>query len=124
MITCEECKGFCCTHLAVPIDKPVNLEDYKNIYWYLYHDKCSVYVDLEGIWYLQVEVPCVQLDKDGKCKIYQKRPPLCKDYGPHDCEVNEEEMLIHFKTVEDYDTYFNALVSKKRTKKQKKQRRN
>lgn len=112
MKSCEECKGYCCKHLAVPIDEPETLEDYKNIYWYLYHDDCSVYIGTEGIWYLQVEVKCKHLDKDGKCKIYAHRPPLCKDYGPEDCEVNEEDALVHFWTVEDYDAYYEQIKKK------------
>jgi len=112
MITCEECKGLCCTHMAVPIDTPETFEDYKNIYWYLYHERCSVYVGLDGIWYLQMELRCKKLDKDRMCTIYNKRPPLCRDYGPYDCEVNEEEMLVHFKTIEDYDKFFKEIKTK------------
>jgi len=99
--------------MAVPIEIPQDLEDYKNIYWYLYHKLCSVYIDLEGFWYLQIEVACKHRGKDGRCRIYKKRPPLCREYGPHDCEVNDEEMLIHFKTAEDYDKYYKSVVKKK-----------
>ena len=113
MITCEECKGFCCKHMAVPIDTPETKEDFKNIYWYLYHKKCSVYIGLDGLWYLQIEVACRQRDKEGRCKIYRKRPPLCHDYSVEDCEHNEEEMLIHFKTVEEYDKYFKSMFKTK-----------
>lgn len=105
MITCDECNGECCKMIAIDIDTPKTREDFENIRWYLYHKGLSVYIDNEGTWLVQIPFPCMHRKKDGKCAIYDRRPPICRTYSPKTCERNIEEVKVMFRTVEDYDRW-------------------
>ena len=104
-ITCEKCKGECCKKLAFHIETPLNIIDYQDIKWYLYHEKTIVYIDNEGDWMVQIPVKCTKLGKDNKCKIYDKRPPICRLSKVEECEKNINEMAVVFNTVKDLEKY-------------------
>jgi Fe-S-cluster containining protein len=105
MITCDECDGECCKTIAIDIETPRLKEDFENIRWYLYHKGLSVYVDNQDTWLVLIPFPCEHRQKDGKCAIYDKRPPICQVYSPEDCEKNVKEVKFMFSTVEDYDNW-------------------
>jgi len=48
---------------------------------------------------------CKYLDKKGKCKIYNKRPHVCKISKVSECERNIEETKVLFKTPKDLEKY-------------------
>jgi len=46
---CLEC-GHCCTYVAVGINAPTRLRYATDLLWYLYHERVSVHLDLDGEW--------------------------------------------------------------------------
>ncbi|MFH1440269.1 MAG: YkgJ family cysteine cluster protein [Candidatus Woesearchaeota archaeon] len=109
MITCDRCKGQCCRTLAVQLDTPDSLEDYEDMFWYLYHQPCVVYIDMNDRWWIQLPTKCIKLDEKGRCTIYEKRPPVCRTSKVENCEMNEEEVKIMFKDVNDFQAYFDEV---------------
>ena len=105
MITCEECGGECCKKFAVQIEAPKSMVDYHDIKWYLYHTGVIVYIDNEGDWLVQIPIKCEKLDKNGRCTIYDKRPPICRTAKLEECEKNTNEMAVVFKDVEALEKY-------------------
>lgn len=103
---CEECTGLCCRYMALPIETPDDREDYDDIRWYLCHKNIAVFVE-DGDWYINIKNVCKHLDpKTHKCRIYDKRPKICRNYSK-DCEFTGEEYdyELHFtndKQMEEY----------------------
>ncbi len=104
MITCNECKGDCCRRIAVYIPKPRSKADFEDIKWYLYHEGISVYIDNEDEWLVVYPAKCMNL-KQGKCMIYDHRPPVCRDAKVSECERNIKEVKVLFENVEDLERY-------------------
>jgi len=97
-ILCDKCTGLCCRYFALPIETPQDRQDYDDIRWYLCHEGITVFVE-DGDWYINVENKCKHLsEKDYKCKIYDKRPNICRKYSHKDCDFIEGEY--------DYELYF------------------
>ncbi|MBN1788125.1 MAG: YkgJ family cysteine cluster protein [Sedimentisphaerales bacterium] len=96
-VSCSQCTGLCCRYMALPIETPEDREDFDDIRWYLVHRGVSVFVE-DGDWYLNIENRCKYLSKDHRCKIYDKRPQICRDHKIKDCELTHDEF--------DYEMYF------------------
>jgi uncharacterized protein len=109
MITCDKCNGLCCRRIAIRIEPPTSKSDFEDVKWYLYHENLSVYIDNEDDWLVLVPNKCKHLDSKGMCKIYDKRPPVCRNSKVSDCEKNIEETKIMFKTPEDLEKYRKSL---------------
>ena len=109
MITCDKCKGQCCKTLAVQLETPKTLDDYEDIFWYLYHEGAWVYIDMDDEWWIQFPSKCSKLDKNGRCTDYENRPPVCRKAKLENCEVNKDEIKILFKNEEDYKDYFEQI---------------
>ncbi len=96
---CGKCVGLCCRYFALPIDTPETKSDYEDIRWYLTHKNVAVFVE-EGDWYLNINSKCRHLsEKDHSCKIYAKRPKICKKYKIADCDLSGSEY--------DYESAFH-----------------
>jgi len=108
MKTCEECDGKCCKYISVEIDPPKEKIDFEELKWYLCHEKVLVYIDEEGDWIVEFQTPCKFQDENGRCKIYENRTQICRDYGLEECDENGEGEAEHikFKTPEDIDAYY------------------
>ena len=105
MVTCDECGGECCKKLAFHVEAPATRNDFEDMKWYLYHEGAIVYIDNEGDWMVQVQIRCSKLDKNGRCTIYEKRPPICRDSKVEECEKNANEMSIVFRNVKELEEY-------------------
>lgn len=105
IVTCDKCRGECCRKIAFHIGPVYTKEDYEDMKWYLYHEGVIVYIDNEGDWLAQVPVKCSKLDEKGRCTIYDKRPPICRQSKVEECEMNSDEMSVIFNTVEDLEKY-------------------
>jgi Fe-S-cluster containining protein len=105
---CYGCASECCQYFAVYIDEPTDLEEYDAVKWYLYHRKTSVYIDKEEDWYVHIEVPCRELDKQGKCRSYEGRPMVCRNYEPTACERADIDVknIAEFDSVQELDDFF------------------
>ena len=110
-MNCDKCDGECCKNIAIQIENPETKEDFEDLKWYLYHEGLIVYIDNEDDWLVQIPIKCKFLEK-GKCMIYDKRPPICKNSEVSNCEKNIKEAKIIFKNDEDVENYIKSLKSK------------
>ena len=127
---CDKCIGLCCRYFALPIETPEDKEDYDDIRWYLCHKDISVFVE-EGDWYININNKCRNLSvKDNSCRIYSKRPRICRGYRHSDCDYVEGEYdyELHFTSARQMEEYIkikfdNNVTEKQKTKKKKKKRK-
>ena len=126
---CEKCTGLCCRYFALPIETPEDRDDYDDIRWYLCHKDVTVFVE-NGEWYLNVKNKCRNLTKDNRCKIYNKRPRICRGYRHSDCDFVEGEYdyELHFTSDKDMEDYFkikfnNNVTEKKDPRRKRKAKR-
>jgi Fe-S-cluster containining protein len=61
--------------------------DYDNLLWQMYHHDVQVFCDRDG-WHLHICNKCINLQPDGKCGIYEKRPFACRDHSAEACEFD------------------------------------
>ena len=112
-VLCDHCTARCCHYFALPIDTPVDRNDYDNIRWYLLHGTVSVFVD-DGSWYLLIHNTCDQLDDAGRCGIYQTRPKICRDYSTDNCEYDNDACYERlFEQPEQIDEFAAALLGRR-----------
>lgn len=86
MPKCDSC-GKCCNHVTIELDTPRSKADFEEIKWFVIHKDVSVFVDDDKVWHIQFNTPCNAL-KDNMCDIYDKRPEVCREYDPDECENN------------------------------------
>jgi len=105
-LSCKGCNAKCCQYVATDIDKPKTKKDYEEILWYLLHKKISVYI-AKGKWYIEFYTPCKKLDKNHRCRIYEKRPSLCEKHKIDTCEKHGEgdPYDILFKNSDEFIKY-------------------
>lgn len=111
---CKGCDSKCCKYVATEIDAPENLEDFEAIKWYVCHEKVNVFVDEDNEWYLEFLTPCKHLDENDYCKIYEKRPQVCRDYKQDECLFHNDdyEEKYTFKKIEDVEKYIEEVFNK------------
>ena len=105
---CFGCGAECCKYFAVYIEEPTEMSEYDAIKWYLHHQHVVIYIDREKDWYVHVEVPCKQMSSKGKCKIYESRPHVCRNYESTGCERadTDVENIAEFNSVDELDAFF------------------
>lgn len=105
IICSQECKARCCQYIIVKIPAPRTKADHEEIRWWVAHEGVSVHI-AQRKWYLQIFTRCQYLTIDNLCAAYDKRPDVCRDYDPGDCEYTGElDIEREFHTMEDYDRY-------------------
>ena len=95
---CNKCGNRCCRYVAIEIDTPRTDEDFDDIRWYVAHRKVTVFKH-DGEWHFNVNTKCKQLDKDGRCKMYDKRPRICREYELDECEEDGLDYEVNLCTV-------------------------
>jgi len=123
MITCDQCKeSKCCKDVTVEIDEPTDFEDWDEIRWMVAHQNVAVYLDNDDDWVVEFRTPCSKLNKDGKCKIYNKKPKTCSEHELDSCVMNGEgePEKLRFDTVEQVEEYFERKIKPKLIKNFKK----
>jgi Fe-S-cluster containining protein len=116
---CDGCDE-CCRYIALQIDKPTTAEDYDYIMWFLLHQDVHVYIDFENDWFLEFATPCKALDpKTRLCKIYNKRPNICREHKQKDCVRHNSDQAekISFNTADEFKEYWKNIKKKKKAKK-------
>ncbi|MFH1972279.1 MAG: YkgJ family cysteine cluster protein [archaeon] len=115
MVTCDQCDGECCRDVTVELDEPEDMKDWEDIRWMVAHENVSVYLDNEDDWVVEFRTPCTQLDKNNKCKIYNKRPDMCKNHEEDNCVKNGEGDVhkLKFDTIEEVDEYIEKVAKPK-----------
>jgi Fe-S-cluster containining protein len=127
---CEKCTGLCCRYFALPIETPEDKGDYDDIRWFLCHEDITVFVE-DGDWYINIKNKCKHLsEKDHRCKIYDKRPRICREYNHSDCDFVEGEYdyELHFVNDMQMEEYIkikfdNNKKEKPNVRKKKKRRK-
>ena len=127
---CNKCTGLCCRYFALPIETPEDEEDYDDIRWYLCHKDITVFVE-DGDLYINVKNKCKYLpENDYRCRIYNKRPRICKEYTTKDCDLVEGEYdyELHFTNDKQMEEYIkikfgNNVTEKRKSKKSKKNKK-
>ena len=129
-ILCDKCTGLCCRYFALPMETPEDKGDYNDMRWYLCHKDITVFVG-DGAWYIKIKNKCRHLSaEDYRCKIYNKRPRICRQYSHRDCDYIEGEydFELHFtndKQMEEYIKikFSNNIKEKPKSRKKKKTKR-
>lgn len=106
-VLCDECTGLCCRYFALPIETPEDKGDYDDIRWYLCHKNITVFVE-DGDWYINIKNKCKHLsEKDKRCRIYPKRPRICRQYRHRNCDLVEGEYdyELHFTNHQQMEEY-------------------
>jgi Fe-S-cluster containining protein len=85
----EACRAICCRYIVKKIEPPRTRLDWDELYWFLCHDKVSVYIE-ERKWYLLVNVPCMHLTRNSRCRVYPNRPDVCRMHEAENCEYTGE----------------------------------
>jgi Fe-S-cluster containining protein len=85
---CDLCEGSkCCNYITQAIDTPRSIEEFDTLLWQLAHANVQAYKDEDG-WFLLVNNKCQFLGEYGRCKIYDTRPQMCRDYSNDYCEYD------------------------------------
>jgi Fe-S-cluster containining protein len=109
---CNHCTAKCCRYFALPIDKPEDLEAFDYIYWFMLHDRATVFVE-DDTWYLLVHTVCRHLQPDNRCGIYETRPQICRDYTTDNCEYEDTWVYdAYFEHPEQVREYVAAIYNK------------
>ena len=120
LVTCDACRGDCCTGMAIQIPTPRSAKDFADIRWYLFHERTHVYIDRDGDWIVEMDLPCAHRDPaTGACAIYEQRPPVCREALHAECERNREDAAVRFRSVAAYERWLGA----RRRRKTRHQRR-
>ncbi|MBT3889862.1 MAG: YkgJ family cysteine cluster protein [Planctomycetaceae bacterium] len=114
-VLCDHCTAKCCKYFALPIETPVDLEDYEFIRWYLVHDRATVFTD-DDQWYIMIHTTCRHLQTDNRCGIYDTRPQICRDYTTDNCEYEDHWTYdLYFENPEQIRQYTEAVLQLKTT---------
>ena len=95
-VHCLDC-GRCCTYVAVGINAPTTPRYATDILWYLYHENVAVYRQAAGSWSVLFETTCRQLAPDNRCRVYERRPHICRGFDEMGCEVNTYDHGVTFR---------------------------
>ena len=97
----------CCETVSIEIDAPRSPWEYDQWIWVLHHRTLELYVEKPERWLLHIEAPCEQLDARGRCRIYEDRPVLCREYDPRGCERRAplSDVAAWFKTAADMERW-------------------
>ncbi|MHC4842719.1 MAG: YkgJ family cysteine cluster protein [Planctomycetota bacterium] len=130
-VLCEKCTGLCCRYFALPIETPEDEEDYDDIRWYLCHKDITVFKE-DGDWYINIKNKCKHLsEKDFRCRIYNKRPNICRGYEESQCDLIEGEYdyELHFTSDKQMEEYMkikfgnNVMEDQRQQRKRKKKKK-
>ncbi len=105
---CSFCTGSkCCTYFTEQIATPRSKHDFDHLLWQISHQNVQIYKDEDG-WYLLVNNPCLHLQPDGRCGIYDSRPQVCREHSNDYCEYDapaEEGFELFFDGYESLLAY-------------------
>jgi hypothetical protein len=103
---CSGCPAMCCFGLEEAISRPTTKQEVENLKWELHFINTSVFIRSRR-WYKLSMGRCRYLDKNNRCSIYERRPQICRDHIPPDCEKHGEIFDVMFKTPEELQAYID-----------------
>jgi len=116
---CRDCPAKCCHDLVLVIDKPKKKSDIEHYMWQLHYDTVRIAITGKK-WHTVYEGRCIYLDDDNLCTIYDRRPKICRDHNPPDCEHYGKWYDVLIETPEELKEYLKAEKKRKKVKKKKK----
>lgn len=100
---CSFCVGSkCCTYITQHISTPRSMDEFEHLLWQVSHANVQIYKDEDG-WFLLLNTPCLHLQEDGRCGIYEERPGICRNHTNDYCEYDapaEEGFKLFFDNYE------------------------
>ncbi len=102
---CEGCAALCCRDLNVWIAAPRTKEEKEDLLWQVQFDTVRIYIRNRR-WYLLVKGDCMYLDKNNRCRIYDRRPEKCRKHLPPECERYGDFWDVMFNTPEELEAHF------------------
>lgn len=105
-VDCSEC-AVCCTYLNIVVERPNDVEDVETLLSYIYHKNADLCLDEDGDWSVVFHNRCKQLDKNNLCKIYERRPYICRNFSEKNCHGDDfsESVKKHFSDEKDLMDY-------------------
>jgi Fe-S-cluster containining protein len=104
---CFRCDQLCCKYITVKIDAPRSIRDFDGLLWQLSHKNINIFKDSTG-WYLLIHNPCIHLNGNGECSIYNDRPITCREHSSEHCENDNsivDTALLFFDSYQSLDNY-------------------
>ena len=112
-VLCDHCTAKCCRYFALPIDTPVDRQDYDNFRWYMLHGDVSIFVD-DDSWYLLIHNQCDHVDDDNRCGIYPDPPSICRSNSTDNCEFDNNSCYDRlFECPEQIEEYADAMLGRR-----------
>jgi len=106
---CLTCANCCKTTSPIVTEKDIDriakfikLKPFQFIEQYLKKDT-------DGLWMMQ-KTPCVFLDDENYCMIYEVRPKACREYPHLDRKKNIQLLNLHLKNTAVCPAVFDALT--------------
>lgn len=117
MSPCRKCEAKCCKYFAFQIDAPRRKADIENIRWYLAHKGVKVFIEKRR-WYIEISNKCRYLTSEHACKIYHKRPLVCREHDAGSCEhiFDKFDHDRVFRNMKEFDLYLKEKAGKRKRK--------
>ncbi|MDH4184662.1 MAG: YkgJ family cysteine cluster protein, partial [Nitrospinota bacterium] len=112
---CKGCPARCCHGLEEAILRPTTRQDVENLKWELHFVNTQVFIRSKR-WYKLSLGRCRYLDENFRCSIYERRPQICRDHSPPDCEFHGEIFDVMFKSPEELQAYIDKENRRKKKK--------
>ena len=87
---CKQCAN-CCSYFCSGFEAPDCRDDFDDIAWILVHQNVSFHILEDGAWQLMVHNKCRHIGENNQCMIYDKRPEICRDHDPSECDHGIED---------------------------------
>jgi len=80
------------------------MDEINDYAWIVAHEGTCIHIEEDNSWNLMVKSRCSHLDFKGDCKVYSKRPNICRQHDPEACEHKSS-------TDHDYDNVTRVLTT-------------
>ncbi len=115
----DRCKARCCRYITISLPAPRQKADFDEISWFLAHENISVYVEGRR-WHVEVRNRCKYLTRQNRCRIYNNRPDVCREYDIESCEYPDRPAhTLHFDTRDEFDAWW----ARKRARERRRRKR-
>ncbi len=114
--SCGACPALCCSGLEERVKRPRTKYEIDNLLWQLRFENINYFIR-NRFWYQLILGKCVYLDANNLCAVYERRPDICRDHNPPDCEYHGSIYDILFEQPADLEIF---LAKEKRLKARKK----
>ena len=104
MNTISECRkcAFCCSYVAIEINRPKTKGEYDNLKWIILHKNTEIFV-CNRKWFVRFYTPCKFITEDNLCALHKKRTKFWKR-----AEICNNYSLYKTQECEFYDkNYFD-----------------